>query len=209
VIGEPTVFIVAGDPAARHALAERAQRWRLAARPCHSADEFLRTYRRGEPGCVLLNVSRPATDLELLQCLGPPGTHLPVVVLGDGPDVATVVRAMKLGAADFLDMPCDDEQLDRAVEAALAWDVANRRQIARAEAIRRRMDQLDDGQHEVLNLLVHGRSNAQIAGALGMSVRTIEVRRAKVMKIMGARSPADLVRRVIGSGAISPEADGS
>jgi FixJ family two-component response regulator len=209
VTGEPTLFIVAGDPAARHALAERAQRWRVAARVCHSADEFLRTHRRGESGCVLLNVSRPATDLELLRCLGPPGTHLPVVVLGDRPDVATVVRAMKLGAADFLDMPCDDERLDQAVEEALAWDAANRRQIARAEGIRRRMDRLDTGQRAVLDLLVHGRSNAQIADVLGMSVRAIEVRRAKVLKIMGARSPADLARRVIGSRATSLEADGS
>jgi FixJ family two-component response regulator len=207
VTGEPTLFIVAGDPAARRALAERAKRWRVAARCCNSADEFFRAYRRGESGCMLLNISRPATDLELLERLGPPGTHLPVVVLGDRPDVATVVRAMKLGAADFLDMPCDDERLDRAIEEALAWDRANRRQIARAEAIRRRMKRLDDGQQEVLKGLIHGRSNAQIAGLLGMSVRAIEVRRAKVLKIMGARSAADLARRVIGSRAVLLETD--
>ena len=116
-------------------------------------------------------------------------------------DVPTAVGAMKLGVFDFLEKKCPAKQLKEAVREALRWDTENRRRIARIHGARRRLAALTPGQRAVLDLLVAGKGNREIAAELKLSVRAIEVRRAKVMEITRAQSLAELVRlAMVGEG---------
>jgi two-component system, LuxR family, response regulator FixJ len=193
----PTIYLVAGDPVIRRGLARRLKEMRLTVAVCGSAEDLLETRTADRPGCVLLGVGRSDADLELLKRLGPREKHLPVIVVATQPDVPLAVRVMKLGAFDFLDADCPDAALIHAIEDGICWSEENRRRLARIESIRRRMARLKPGQREVLDLLVTGKSNAEIAEHLELSVRAIEERRAKVMETMRARSLAELVRLAV------------
>jgi FixJ family two-component response regulator len=119
-------------------------------------------------------------------------------------DVETVVRAMKRGAFDFLLETCSDRQLRTAVDDAFRWDSQQRRHIAHVQSIRRRLKQLPPPLRDVLDLLLEGKSNREIADELGLSVRSIEVRRSKVMRTMRARTLAALVRQTLVGHGIGP-----
>jgi len=136
---------------------------------------------------------QPAADLELLRRLGPDG-HWPVVAVSDRASVATAVRAMKLGAWDFLEASCPDRRLAKVLKEAFCWEAEHRRRITLVARTRRRLALLNDGCRQVLEMLVDGRSNRQMAEELALSVRAVEERRAKVMHTMRARSLAELVR---------------
>ena len=194
---EPAVFLVAGDARARRALATRLSTLGPQTKTFRSTEEFFQVYAPGCAGCVLLDVSGSPVDLDLLQHLGQRGDHLPVVVISGQGDIPTAVRAMKLGALDFLEQSCSDARLAKAVEEALRWDADNRRRISQVEHVRRRLARLAPGHRNVLDMLVAGKSNREIAAELQLSVRSIEVRRAKVMQTMRARSLAELVRLTI------------
>ena len=119
-------------------------------------------------------------------------------------DVETAVLAMKRGAFDFLLETCSDQRLRAAVDEAFRWDAVQRRLIARVQSIRRRLKQLAPPLRDVLDLLLKGKSNREIADELGMSVRSIEVRRAKVMQTMKARTLAALVRQTLLAVGVEP-----
>ncbi|MGD0897042.1 MAG: LuxR C-terminal-related transcriptional regulator [Thermoguttaceae bacterium] len=191
------VFIVAGDAQARRRLVARMKELRLPAKACHSAAEFLALDPPAAAACIVLDVSQPPIDLELLRRLGPAELHLPVVAVSEAPDVPTVVEAVRLGARDFLEGSCGNRRLGEAIEEGFRWHAARRREIALVERTRRRLAQLTPGCREVLDLLVAGRSNRQIAEELDLSVRAIEERRAKAMRAMRARSLAELVRLAV------------
>jgi FixJ family two-component response regulator len=194
---EPTIFLVAGAPVARRALARRMQTMRLPVQVCDSGEELFEVEAGRRPGCVLLDISRPAGDLELLARLKEMGTGLPVVAIATGANVPLAVRAMKVGACDFLENSCSDEALGQAIQDAVRRSHEHQRQNGRIENIRRRLARLTPGQREVLDLLLAGYSNPQIATELELTVRAIEARRAKVMKTMRARSLAELVRLAV------------
>jgi FixJ family two-component response regulator len=124
-----------------------------------------------------------------------------MIVIAAEADVPTAVRAMKLGVFDFLEKKCPARQLKETIREALRWDRENRRRIARVHSARRRLAALTPGQRAVLDLLLAGYGNREIAAELELSVRAIEVRRAKVMEVMRARSLAELVRlAMVGEG---------
>ena len=191
---EPIVFLVAGDAKARRFLKARLSTLGPQSKTFRSTDEFLHVYAPGCAGCVLLDVSGSPVDLDLLPHLGQRGSHLPVIAISEHGSISTAVRAMKLGAMDFLEQSCSDARLAETIEEAFRWDADNRRRITQVEHIRRRLSRLATGHREVLDLLVAGKSNREIAAELELSVRSIEVRRAKVMQTMRARSLAELVR---------------
>ena len=165
-----------------------------AGKSCHSAEEFFALAGPAGGACILLDVSQPATELDLLGRLGPPESHLPVVGISNAASVATAVEAMKLGARDFLEASCPERRLGKALEDAFRWEAEHRRQIALVARVRRRRDSLNPGCRQVLDLLLAGRSNRQMAEDLDLSVRAVEERRAKVMRTMRAHSLAELVR---------------
>ncbi len=195
---EPTVFIVDDDPAVRRALSVLVRSMGLRAEACGSAQEFLAHYDPEQPGCVLLDVRMPGVGgLELLERFVQEKVCLPVIIISAHGDVPMVVRAMRAGALNFLEKPCRDQQLWEAVQEGLRWDAECRKQTAYRVRVQRRIEQLSQGERAVLDLLVEGKTNREIAGQLGMSVRTIEVRRGQVMRKMRAESLAELVRSAL------------
>jgi two-component system, LuxR family, response regulator FixJ len=157
--------------------------------------DFFRLGDPHRPGCLFFDPRTPGCDgLGLLGQLAERNFHLPVIVVSAKPDVATVVRAMKAGALDFLEKPCVGPRLADALDTALQWDADNRPRLALNARVKRRLERLVSSEYEVLVLLVRGMSNKAAAAELSVSVRTIEVRRASVMKKMRAASLAELVR---------------
>jgi two-component system, LuxR family, response regulator FixJ len=192
---EPTVFIVDDDPAVRQSLTVLVRSMRLHAEAYESAQHFLDAFDASRPGCLLLDVRMPGiSGLSLLEEFKREEIHVPSIVMSAYGDVPMVVRALKAGALNFLEKPCRDQQLWEAIQEAIKWDASHRQQAAERNKAEQRLAKLTPGEHAVLRLLVRGKSNKVIAGELGLSVRTIEVRRAKVMRKMKAESLAGLIR---------------
>lgn len=192
---EPTVFIIDDDPAVRQALGVLIRSMRLRAEAFESAQQFLDTFDASRSGCLLVDVRMPGVSgLELLEQLERHDICLPAIVMSAYGDVPMVVRAMKAGALNFLEKPCRDQQLWEAIQEAIRWDAVHRQQAVLRSKVLHRLKRLPPGEQEVLRLLIEGKSNKTIATELGLSVRTIEVRRAKLMRKMKAESLAELIR---------------
>jgi RNA polymerase sigma factor (sigma-70 family) len=192
---ETTVFIIDHDPDSRRVLGDLVASMRLQARTYASAGEFFGAYDGSAAGCVLLDIRLPdVSGLGLIERFRQQGIPLPVIVVSAHGDVPTVVQAMKAGAVDFLEKPCREQQLWESVHEAIRRDAENRKRLARHRAVQSRLARLTEGEEDVLRRLVAGKTNRQIAEDLGLSVRTIEVRRSKVMRKMKAGSLAHLVR---------------
>jgi two-component system, LuxR family, response regulator FixJ len=195
VEADPTVFIIDDDPAVRQALTVLVRSMRLRAEAYESAQHFLDSFDAMRPGCLLLDVRMPGiSGLELLDQLNNNEVRMPAIVMSAYGDVPMVVRAMKAGALNFLEKPCRDQQLWEAIQEGMRWDAAHRQTVVLRARILHRLQRLTTGEQEVLKLLIDGNSNKTIAAELGLSVRTIEVRRAKLMKKMKADSLAELIR---------------
>lgn len=201
VYSEPTIFIVDDDPAACRAFQALVESMDLQAEAYVSGQDFLDAYDPAQPGCLLLDVRMPGlSGLDLLKRLAEERIPPPVIAVSAHGDVPMAVRAMKAGALDFLEKPCREQELWEAIQEALKRDAENRRRVAGLARIQRRLARLTQGERDVLLRLVDGKSNKAIAGELGLSVRTIEVRRAKVMQKMKAQSLAELVRLTLSVG---------
>jgi len=192
---QPTVFVVDDDPAVRRSLSALIQTVFPRVETYGSALEFLAVYQPEQPGCLVLDVAMPGiTGLELQRKLNHQRNDLPVVFISAHGNVPMAVRAMEAGAVTFLEKPVKEEQLFTAIRKALELDAQNRRRKARRKEVERRLALLTAREREVLDLIVEGKYNKEIAVRLGVSIRTIEDRRARVMKKMGADSVAELVR---------------
>jgi two-component system response regulator FixJ len=148
-------------------------------------------------GCLLLDVRMPEMDgIELQTRLNALGIRIPIIIITAQGDVSTAVRAMKGGAADFIEKPYDDEALISSIEAALAKPGPRDRRREAAEAARR-IATLSAREREVLEALMAGRPNKVIAYDLGISVRTVEVHRARMMARLGTRQLAEAIRLAV------------
>jgi two-component system, LuxR family, response regulator FixJ len=195
VEADPTVFIVDDDPAVRQALTTLVRSMRLQAESYESAQQYLDAFDATRPGCILLDVRMPGiSGLGLLEQLNREEIPLPAIVMSAYGDVPMVVRALKAGALNFLEKPCRDQQLWEAIQEALKWDADHRVHTALRTKVRHRLQRLTPGEHDVLALLIDGEPNRAIAAELKLSVRTVEVRRAKIMSKMKAESLAELIR---------------
>jgi two-component system, LuxR family, response regulator FixJ len=195
VEADPTVFIVDDDPAVRQALTALVRSMRLKAEAYESAQQFLDAFDAARPGCVLLDVRMPGiSGLGLLEEFKREEIPLPAIIMSAYGDVPMVVRAMKAGALNFLEKPCRDQQLWEAIQEAIKWDGVQRQRVAERDKALHRLQRLTTGERDVLELLIDGKSNKTVAAELSLSVRTIEVRRAKLMKKMKAESLAELIR---------------
>jgi len=194
---KPTVFVVDDEAAVRKALSRLLRSAEIEAVVFASAADFLAAHDSDVVGCLLLDVAMPdLSGPELQQTLTARGSMLPIIFLSGRADVPISVQAMKAGATDFLTKPVQDEVLLTAVRAALEKDRADR--IARAELadIAARLATLTRREREVLEHVVSGQLNKQIAGDLGTVEQTIKVHRARVMEKMKVQSLAELVRLV-------------
>jgi len=194
---EATVFIIDDDPTALRSLATLVKIVFPRVATFNSAAEFLAAYRQ-EPGCLVLDVAMPGmSGLELHRKLIQEKISLPVVYVTAYGNVPMAVEAMQRGAVGFLEKPGQEQELWDNIRRAVELDSQHRRRHARRQRAETRLGQLSDGEREVLDLILEGRMNKEIAAELGLSVRTVEDRRAKMMKKMGAKSLAELIQLVM------------
>jgi two-component system, LuxR family, response regulator FixJ len=195
---DATVFVVDDDQAMRTSLKWLIESTGMSVQTYESADVFLASYYPGRAGCLLLDVRMPGmSGLELQTYLAREGYRLPVILITGHGDVSMAVKAMKAGAIDFIEKPFHDEDLLRSIRRALEDDQRQRAgQAARAD-IAARLAELTPREHEVMAMVTDGKSNKDIAAALGVSAKTVEAHRARVMEKMRADSLAELVRMAL------------
>lgn len=192
---ESTVFLVDDDPAVLRSLTTLVKVVFPRVKAYTSAAEFLDAYRPNEPGCLVLDVAMPGMNgLDLQRKLSKDKIDLPVVFITGHGNVQMAVGAMQAGAVNFLEKPFREQELWDSVRKALELDEQNRRRKARRSQAEKRIAQLTSGEREVLDLILEGKFNKEIAAQLGLSIRTIEDRRTRLMRKMQAKSVAELVQ---------------
>ena len=190
-----TVYIVDDDQAIRHAMELLMRSVGLDYEIFHSGDDFLTDHTNDRAGCLVLDIRMPGLGgLELQEKLNDMGSTLPIIFITGHGDVPMAVEAMQKGAVDFIQKPFrDQELLDRIGEALKADQELRSAREEKAE-VQSRIDKLTNRERQVLDLVVTGKPNKVIAYELGVSQRTVEIHRARVMEKMEAKSLADLVR---------------
>lgn len=204
-IAAPTVFIVDDDNAVRDSLALLLGLRGYATANFESGEALLGGVAPDARGCILLDLRMPGIDgLRVQTELAARGIHLPVIILTAHGDVPAARAALKAGAFDFLEKPVDDSAMLATIDAALASEAQARTRMDRLIALRARVARLTQREREVLDLVVRGRHNREIAAALGISPRTVEVYKARLMeKLQVARLP-DLIRLALDLRESSP-----
>lgn len=153
-----------------------------------------------DAGCLVLDVRLPDMNgLELQEALANRNVHMPIVFITGHGDIPMAVRAVNAGALDFLEKPFDDDKLLELIEQGLARDRERREVAARQARIEAALDSLTPREREVMEEILRGKLNKIIASDLDMSVRTVEVHRARVLEKLGARNGSDMVRLVLSS----------
>lgn len=192
---QQTVYVVDDDPSARTSLCWLLNTEGIASRAFESAEALLEQWSSSWCGCIMVDVRMPGkTGLQLQEELTEMQSTLPVIVLTGHADVPIAIRAMKLGAYDFLEKPYSDDVLLACVKTALkqgqALDHVELEKIRAAVALRN----LTQREREVMELVVEGNTNKSVAARLGISEKTVEVHRSRVMHKTAAKSFSDLVR---------------
>lgn len=191
----PTVFVVDDDPAIRVAMQALMESVHLRHEIFSSADEFLEQYSDDRGGCLVLDIRMPGLGgLELQELLVQRHNTLPIIFITGHGDVPMAVEAMQKGAVDFIQKPFRDQDLLDRIHDALKADRERRVERQQRSQVVERVARLTNREHEVFDLVVTGKANKVIAYELGVSQRTVEIHRARVMEKMEARSLADLVK---------------
>ena len=189
------VHIVDDEESIRDSIGMLLRSVSVPSRQYEDAHAFLATYREGEPGCLVLDVRMARmTGLELQQELNRRGWTLPVIFITGHGDVPMAVEAMREGAIDFLQKPFNDDDLIGRISKALLHDVKHRQQSDDRELFARCLEDLTPREREVAECIVTGKANKVIASELGLSERTVELHRARVMRKMNVRGVAQLVQ---------------
>jgi FixJ family two-component response regulator len=192
-----TVYVVDDDPDVLKALERLLQSIGLNVATFLSPEQFLERHDPDKPGCLVLDLQLPGlSGLDVQKALEQRSSFLPIIFLTGRGDIATSVQAMKHGAADFLTKPVDDALLIATIHEALAKDQALRRGHLERERVTQCLATLTERERQVLDLVVAGRLNKQIASDLGTTEKTVKFHRGNLMRKMGARVVADLVKMV-------------
>jgi FixJ family two-component response regulator len=191
---DQTVFILDDDRRICEALSELLSTYDLHAVTFGSAAEYIAYSKPDVPACLILDLELPDINGLDLQSRVMHGNHPPIVFITAHGNIPSSVRAIKAGAVDFLTKPFSQEDLMRAVHAAIAQDREARRKRADLAALHQRLSRLTPREREVLPLVVSGLLNKQAAAELGISEITLQIHRGNIMKKMGAASLAELVR---------------
>lgn len=190
-----TVHIVDDDQAVCQSMKFLVESIGLQAQCYVSASAFFDAYRDTGPGCLILDLRMPGiSGLEALELIVEKQINEPVIVVTGHGDVPAAVRALKLGAIDFIEKPCNDHLLIQKINHAIDLDQRNRSERRHRESITRAYGSLTERERGVLELLVDGHSNKEVARDLQLSPKTVERHRANIMRKLGVGSFAELVR---------------
>ncbi|MBK0012686.1 response regulator transcription factor [Stenotrophomonas sp. S41] len=191
----PIVYVVDDDASVRAALEDLLASMGLQVRAFASTQAFLDHPRDDAPACLVLDVRMPGqSGLDFHRSMADLGLQLPVVFITGHGDIAMGVNAIKAGAIEFLTKPFRDQELLDAIHKGIALDRERRREGEALGELQARWQTLSAGERDVVDGVVRGRLNKQIAADLGVSEITVKVRRAQVMRKMEARTLVDLVR---------------
>lgn len=195
---EPTVFVVDDDPGVGDSIRLLLRSVGLRAETFLSADEFLEAFDPDRAGCLVLDVRMPGmSGLDLQEVLRDRNSTLPIIFVTAHGDIPMAVDAVKAGAVDFLQKPFRDQELLDKIHGALEENTRIRGEEEGRAEIRKRLASLTPREREVMGLVVDGKANKNVARALGISQRTVEIHRARVMEKMGVRSVSKLVQMVM------------
>ncbi len=190
-----TVFVVDDDEAVRDSLEMLLRSVGIEVETHPDAGAFLASYDPRRPGCLVLDIRMPGlSGLDLQHKLGKMGALLPIIFITGHGDVPMAVDAMQKGAVDFIQKPFRDQDLLDRIREALKTDQERRKEQQKHAEVAERLARLTNREREVFDLVVTGKPNKVIAYELGVSQRTVEIHRARVMEKMQARSLADLVK---------------
>jgi two-component system response regulator FixJ len=193
-----TVYVVDDDEAVRRSLAALFGSVRLGVQTFGTGEEFLEAVSEHSRGCLILDVRMPGMGgLELQRRLAEQGTRLPILMISGHADVPMAVRALKAGAADFLEKPLNEHELLERVQGCLAQYAREEKELRVIEDIKRRLDTLTPRERQIMSFIVDGRPSKDIGFVLGISPKTVDVHRARVLEKMGIGSVAELVRLVM------------
>jgi two-component system, LuxR family, response regulator FixJ len=192
---EPTAYVVDDDESIRTLWRWLMESNEIAVQTFSTANDFIATYRRGDPGCLVLDVRLPGmSGLELQEYLKREGIEIPIVFVSGHGDVPTAVSAIKGGAVDFIQKPFGYREVLCIIQRAFERDAQVREKRARHMRIVDRVAALTERERAVMHRVIEGKHNKVIACELGISVKTVEFHRAKVMEKMGVGSVAILVQ---------------
>ena len=195
MIAQPVVHVVDDDPAIIRLLTELVKAIELNVDAYESAEKFLEAYQASGPGCLALDVRVPGmSGMELQKQLTAAGSTLPIIFITGHADVRMAVEAMERGAFGFLEKPFRPQELCEKIQSAVRLDVEAWRRREEQEIATARLAQLTPAESKVADRVVAGHTNKMIARELGLSVRTIEAQRARLMGKLGMKSRTELVR---------------
>ena len=207
-MNEPIVHVVDDDGPFLLAMSRLLRASGYSVKTYVSAVDFLAQLGDDSPGCVVVDLQMPEVDgLDLQAALAKTPAPPPMLFLTGHADTVSTVRAMRGGAEDFLEKRAPKEQLLEAVQRALDRDARERGERSRRGEIRHRFESISPREHEVLELVLQGRLNKQIAGDLGIHERTVKVHRKSIMTKLGVRSVAALTRLAQEAGVPAPPAE--
>jgi FixJ family two-component response regulator len=193
--GQAMVFVVDDDAAMRDSIACLLESENLSCKLFGAASDFLEFCSPQRQGCILLDVRMPGiSGMELLENLKANGILLPVIIITGHGDVPLAVRALKLGAFDFLQKPFSASELLDRVHAALNQILERRQKDRRLDSLRSHFDELTKREREIMELVVSGDSSKVIGMKLGISSRTVDIHRSNIMRKLNVRTIAELVQ---------------
>lgn len=192
---EPIVLVVDDDPSVRRALVNLFESVGLRVAAFGSASEILQSKPPEVPSCLVLDIRLPGlSGLDLQADLAKANIHTPIIFITGHGDIPMTVRAMKSGAVDFLTKPVRDQDMLDAVQAAIQRD-RKRREIEKTVSnVRSRFESLTPRERDVLSLVASGKMNKNVAAELGLAEITVKIYRGQIMRKMGAKSLAELVK---------------
>jgi len=190
----PVINVVDDDPAVSQAIAVVARSLGYRVATYMSAEDFLYGHDDQQPGCILLDIKMPGMNgIELQRMLQQASVELPIIMMSGHGDIPTAVEAMSLGAVTFLEKPLRMKLLADQISKAIEIDQTARERRAKRTAAKLKVDALTSKERIVLDEIIHGKTNRQIAEQLGLSVRAIEDRRSRAMKKLDAHSIVELI----------------
>ena len=197
---DPTVWVVDDEAAMRNSLKWLIESVGLAVRVYASAEEFLGAYDAALPGCIVSDVRMPGmSGIELQAELAQRGGAVPMIFLTAHGEIPMAVHAIQSGAFDFIEKPFSNHGLLERIQRAVARDRQTRVALERRKDVLDRLERLSAREREVLDQIVQGKANKEIAAQLNVSIKTVEFHRAHVMQKMGADSVASLLNAILGA----------